>query len=376
MLVQERAISTRWITGRNFDLFWYIGACLTSYAMIYLHVGLGVSAILLWWFWILSVDGPHVFATLSRTYLDLQEWKERWKLFWASLLWFLLGPLTLFASIKAQTPFPYFVFLAFAGLWAYWHVVRQHYGFLVLYQKKNAEPAGKSNPLDYWIFYVLMLAPFVSFLLRHPIAREQVGLPMAIGPVDRGIIWADHILIAAALALYVVKEFYNTKQGRPWNLPKNLFLAACVPLHLLIFLHPYISTNLPIRLFVVFVTFYHNVQYHGIVWFYNRNRYQKSGEKFGPANWINKNFLIYYAAGLVFAITYRYANWYFLGLKVPFSGGPNSISEMPIGLDFTVSDLAFAFWWGFAFHHYYLDQKIWKLSKDKKLTQELKLASA
>ncbi|MCI0603961.1 hypothetical protein L0156_13235 [bacterium] len=369
-------ISTKWITGRSFDLFWYIGACLTSYAMIYLHVGLGVSALLLWWFWILSVDGPHVFATLSRTYLDLQEWKERWELFWGSLLWFLLGPLSLFAGIETQTSLPYFVFLAFAGLWAYWHVVRQHYGFLVLYQKKNGEPAGKSNPMDYWIFYVLMLAPFVSFLLRHPIAREQVGLPTTITPVEQAIIQADHILIVAALALYVVKEYYNARQGRPWNLPKNLFLAACVPLHLLIFLHPYISTHLPIRLFVVFVTFYHNVQYHGIVWFYNRNRYQKSGEKFGPAKWINRNFLIYYAAALLFAISYRYVNWYFLGLRVPFSGGPNSISEMPLGLDFTISDLAFAFWWGFALHHYFLDQKIWKLSKDKKLTQELRLASA
>ncbi len=192
--------------------------------------------------------------------------------------------------------------------------------------------------------------------------------------MERAIILADHVLIAVVLALYVAKELYFFQSGRAFNLPKNLFLAACVPLHLTIFLHPYISTHLPIRLFVVFVTFYHNIQYHGIVWFYNRNRYGKSDESFGPASWISKNFVIYYAAGLLFAITYRYINWYFLGLKVPFSAGPNPISEISLGMDFKISDLAFAFWWGFAFHHYYLDQKIWKLSKDKRLNQELKVA--
>jgi uncharacterized membrane protein YhaH (DUF805 family) len=369
-------VSAKWITGRNFDLVWYIGACITSYAMIYLSMGIGISALLLWWFWIVSVDGPHVFATLSRTYLDAQEWKQRWKLFVGSLLWFLLGPLALFITISSGKLLPYYLFLAFAGVWAYWHVVRQHYGFLVLYQKKNGEPAGKANRLDYWIFYILMLAPFVSFLLRHPSAREQLGLGMFISPVEHVIIFADHVLITAVIALYIVKEFYRMGHGQPLNLPKNLLLAACIPLHLLIFLHPYISTHLPIRLFVVFVTFYHNVQYHGIVWFYNRNRYQKDADIYGPARWISKNFLIYYAAGLAFTILYRYTNWYFLGLKVPFSSGPNNVSELPLGMEFRVSDLAFAFWWGFALHHYYLDQKIWKLSKDRQLTKELKLAPA
>ena len=87
--------------------------------MIYLHLGLGISAMLLWWIWILSVDGPHVFATLSRTYLDQQEWGGRAKLFLGSLLWFLPGPLAVFVSIYAKNELPYFLFLAFASLWLF-----------------------------------------------------------------------------------------------------------------------------------------------------------------------------------------------------------------------------------------------------------------
>ena len=131
--------STKWITSRNFDLLCYIGACITGYVMIYLNLGLGIPVLFLLWFWIISVDGPHVFGTISRTYLDREEWKTRRKLFLGSLLWFLPGPLMLLTGVALDTPLPYFIFLAFAQFWAYWHVVRQHYGFLTLYQKKNGE---------------------------------------------------------------------------------------------------------------------------------------------------------------------------------------------------------------------------------------------
>jgi len=370
--------STKWITSRNFDLLWYIGACITGYVMIYLNLGLGIPVLFLLWFWIISVDGPHVFGTISRTYLDPEEWKTRRKLFLGSLLWFLLGPLMLLAGGALDTPLPYFIFLAFAQLWAYWHVVRQHYGFLTLYQKKNGETSGKGNPIDYWMFYILMIAPFISFALRNPQARELLRLPVTISGAEQYLIYVLHALIAIAICVYVIKEMRLAQQGLTWNLPKNLFLLACMPLHLFLFLHPYVSTHVDVRMVAVFVTFYHNIQYHGIVWFYNRNRYGKedSGSRYGLAAKVSHSFLTYYAAGLLFTLLYRYSNWALMGLQVPLAPGPNSISTAALGSHFTIADLAYVFWWGFAFNHYYLDQKIWRLSKDRRLTQDLKVDSA
>ncbi len=370
--------STKWITSRNFDLLWYIGACITGYVMIYLNLGLGIPVVLLLWFWIISVDGPHVFGTISRTYMDPEEWKTRSKLFLGSLLWFLPGPLMLFTGVALDTALPYFIFLAFAQLWAYWHVVRQHYGFLTLYQKKNGEVSGKGNPIDYWMFYILMIAPFISFALRNPQARELLGLPPIISAAEQYLIYVLHALIAIAISVYVIKEMRRVQQGLPWNLPKNLFLLACMPLHLFLFLHPYVSTHVDVRMVAVFVTFYHNIQYHGIVWFYNRNRYGKedSISRYGLAAKISRSFLTYYAAGILFTLLYRYSNWSLMGLQVPFAPGPNAISTTPLGSRFTVADLAYVFWWGFAFNHYYLDQKIWRLSKDRRLTQDLKVDAA
>lgn len=371
------SVSLRWITGARFDLLFYIGAAATGYLLIYLNLGLGVPAILLFWFWIVSVDGPHVFATLSRTYLDAEAWRERPALLKASLLWFLAGPLTLGLALAAGTRLPFAVFLTLAQLWAYWHVVRQHYGFMVLYQKKNGEPAGRANFIDYYVFYVFMLAPFTSFALRHPDARSQMGLGPQVTSFEQALLLGLGVVLILAAGLYVGKEVSRVARGEPWNLPKNLFFLAAVPLHLVIFLHPIVSTKVDIRLFAVFVTYYHNIQYHGIVWFHNRNRYGREGDaRFGWASLVSRSFLTYYATGLVFTLLYRYSNWFLAGTPVPLLPGPNGVSEARLGSLFTVSDLAIAFWWGFAFHHYYLDQKIWKVSRDRALNRDLNLATA
>lgn len=375
MSIAAPTVSWNWITGKRFDLLWYIGACATGYLLIYLNVGLQVPALLLLWFWIVAVDGPHIFATISRTYLDTEERKERSRLLLGSLLWFLPGPVLVFLGIAVDTVVPYVIFLAFARLWAYWHVVRQHYGFLVLYQKKNGEAAGKANPVDYWTFYVLMLAPFASFLIRHPEARSQLGLNAAVSLPEQLMVIILHMAIVVAVIFYGLNEWRIFRSGKSWNAPKNLFLLACVPLHFVIFLHPYISTKIDLILFAVLVTFYHNIQYHGIVWFYNRNRYgnDPKGERFGLSSVVSRNFATYYIAGIVFTLIYRYSNWYLMGLEVPLLAGPNAISEIQLGLQFKVSDLVFATWWGFAFNHYYLDQKIWRVSRDRRLNRELGL---
>lgn len=339
---------------------------MTGYLMIYLHLGLGIPALTLLWFWIISVDGPHVFATISRTYLDSEERRERRKLLLGSLLWFLPGPILLLLGIALGTPITVSMFLTLASLWAYWHVVRQHYGFLTLYQKKNGEPAGKSNPLDYWIFYIMMIVPFVSFLIRHPSARLRLGLMLAPTASEQIVLLLLHGVILIAAGVYVVKELDHLRIGTPLNVPKNLFLLACVPLHLVLFLHPYISTHVDIRLFAVFVTYYHNIQYHGIVWFYNRNRYHVEGavQRYGLAPLVSRNFATFYLAAFLFTILYRYPEWFLTG----------ALGNMRVGSLFTVADLALVTWWGFAFHHYYLDQKIWRLSRDKRLAQDLKVA--
>src|SRR6185436_4353013 len=129
---QVRAISARWIISARDDLVWLIGSVASSYALLALYVGGVLPLVPMVAAWAILIDAPHVFGTFSRTYFDRTERKNRARLLWGSLLFFAIGPVLVLAGAG-------FVFFFVAALWAYYHLVKQHYGFMVLYKKKNGD---------------------------------------------------------------------------------------------------------------------------------------------------------------------------------------------------------------------------------------------
>ena len=104
------------------------------------------------------------------------------------------------------------------------------------------------------------------------------------------------------------------------------------------------------------VTIVHNLQYHALVWFHNRNRYRVAdgAARFGripPA--VSRSLLAYLGAALLFSALYR-------------------IPGFQLG---QVSDLAFGLFCGFGLTHYYLDSRIWRVRHDPGLRQALGLAT-
>src|SRR5437016_8393282 len=115
--------ATRWIIGRSVDLWLVIGSALAGYAYLLLYRALHVKISLLWWFWSVGFDGTHIFGTASRTFFDLEaRTRQRRLLFGSAAVFFLLGPAMVLAGGKG-----YLALLV--GVWAYYHVIRQHYGF-------------------------------------------------------------------------------------------------------------------------------------------------------------------------------------------------------------------------------------------------------
>jgi hypothetical protein len=122
-------------------------------------------------------------------------------------------------------------------------------------------------------------------------------------------------------------------------------LAAVIPLHWLTF--AYLSWQAAVPT----VTIVHNLQYHALVWFHNRNRY--AGEaRYGrvPAA-VSRSLFAYAAIGLVFSVLYR-------------------VPGFQLG---QVSDLAFGFFCGFGLTHYYLDSRIWRVRHDPGLRAALQM---
>src|SRR5690349_9399366 len=132
----------RWIVGRGVDLSLVTGSVFAGYLYLLLYAILHVPMSPLWWFWSVGFDGTHIFATATRTYFDGEARARNRKLFFGSLLFFFaLGPAMVLAGWKG------WLYLL-VGVWAYYHVIRQHYGFLVLYKVKNRDLGRVDNILD------------------------------------------------------------------------------------------------------------------------------------------------------------------------------------------------------------------------------------
>src|SRR5436190_5709129 len=164
---RPRAISLRWIISAPDDLVWFIGSVASSYALLGLYVTGIVPLVPMVALWAILIDAPHVFGTFSRTYFDRAERKNRARLLWGSLLFFAIGPVMVLAGAG-------FVFLFVAALWAYYHLVKQHYGFMVLYKKKNCDLARIDNVLDRLLLLFAFNYPFVEFIARDPQAMARV----------------------------------------------------------------------------------------------------------------------------------------------------------------------------------------------------------
>src|ERR1051325_6974066 len=181
--VRSRAVSLRWIISARDDMIWFIGSVISSYALFALYVTGLVPLVPMVAAWAILIDAPHVFGTFSRTYFDRTERKNRARLLSASLLFFAIGPVLVLAGAG-------FVFFFVAALCAYYHLVKQHYGFMVLYKKKNGDLARIDNALDRPFLLFAFNYPFVEFIARDPEAMARVPqlLRIACNELDERIV--------------------------------------------------------------------------------------------------------------------------------------------------------------------------------------------
>src|SRR6266481_1818212 len=393
------AISLRWIISARDDLVWFMGSVISSYALLFLYVKGLVPLIPMMALWAILIDAPHVFATFSRTYFDRTERATRRRLLWGSLLFFALGPLLVLAGAG-------FAFFFVAALWAYYHLVKQHYGFMVLYKKKNNDLAPVDNALDRWLLMFAFNYPFVAFIANDPSAMARVP------PLLRsGVNTLAMLLLAGTIVVggcWLIRQVQRAWLHESLNLPKYLLLAAAIPMHWIALLTP--MPNKPIAL-VAILTIYHNLQYHRLIWFHNQ-KYMERGhpvriegaartalrgisptpaspvgqpgwggavregsvaqedlkKKYGAASLISRRLLYYIAFGILFGLLYqgpRQLLGYF-GLKASHG---DVTAQLPIPIQLGVAVL-----WGVAFIHYYLDSKIWRVRRDPSVGEALKMS--
>lgn len=391
---QSRAISARWIINAREDLIWFIGSVASSYLLLVLYVTGLLPLIPMVAGWAILIDAPHVFGTFSRTYFDKSEWKTRKRLMLGSILFFVIGPVMVLLGAG-------FTFFFVAALWAYYHLVKQHYGFMVLYKKKNNDLAPIDNALDRWLLMFAFNYPFVQFIANDPAAMARVP------PILRGGVNAvATMMLIGTIVLFiawVARQVQRVVLREALNVPKYLLLAAAIPLHWIALFTPMPAK--PIAL-VAILTIYHNLQYHRLIWFHNKKyavrpslqaergwgevaaaanptltlpaggeetRREQKGRPvetghsdYGPAALISRRLIYYLGFGILFGLIYQGPRQYLGYLNLHTGDSPAALS--------TPIQLGIAFLWGYAFIHYYLDSKIWRVRRDPAVGKALKMA--
>ncbi len=418
-VLERERIQFHWILDARKDLLFYIGSALAGW----LYLGIIVYAIhtlqnpltdplgtlrlggihipltlelLVVVSWAFILDAPHVWATLGRTLFDPDEWRMRRREILFSFIWFAVGPIAIFTPYLLGAYLPYVglhlpvemlplgavLFFVFFRLWAYYHVVRQHWGFFTLYKRKAQDYHPERDRIDHWFFNLSMYLPLVMFLTSEYYAstpgfpdlglRKPVIAGISIGEIVYPIAWAGFFVV---ILYYLYFQYRLWRSGEVLNGSKLLYMALLVPLHFLAFSHPIIAVFI-----VPLVTVGHNIQYHCIIYQYAKNKYHPAQDR--QYRWVKalfKNFAVYAFWGIVFTFAFYRGPWIeflkdWLGLEldqvllnsIGMMAGIKDPAKLGLG-----EQIFAAFIIGFAMQHYYLDSKIWRVRKDGQVAKHL-----
>jgi hypothetical protein len=327
---------SRWILSPLSDLIWFQGSALAGVALLVFFVVAppvvaapiatqpALLALLLWG---ILFDGTHVVGTYARSYFAPEPGARDGLPGAWSLALFAIGPAAAVADwAMGGAVFP--AFLQAALLWAYYHLVRQHWGFVALYRRRAP---GDPTParLDEAILWLGCLYPFVRFSLTPAFAAS--GLPQLLPAAATATL--RHVLdVAVALAAVGLAVAWVRRGGARALGPKHAFMAIVIAFHLATF--ALLENLLEIT---ATLTIFHNLQYHRIVWQHEAGKGRRPLGGLVP----------YLAAGLGLG-----AIWYGPRVLGAHLAGPGLVRNVILGVG-----------WGVAFHHYLVDARIWRLRR-------------
>ncbi|HEX5855924.1 MAG TPA: hypothetical protein VFZ57_09910 [Thermoanaerobaculia bacterium] len=257
-------MNSPWLFGRRADLLLFGG----STALALLFLGIGHAAGLLdgdappWLFLVavVGVDVAHVWATGWRVLADGRAARARLALY--------LGvPLAAWAAgVVAYSVSALFFWRVLAYL-AVFHFVRQQYGWVALYRRKNGE-GGDGRLLDAAAIYGATLTPLLFWHAHLPRRFQWFLRGDFVNGLPEGVSRVAFVLYAGIFAAWAVKEVARSRVGRvSWG--KVLIVlstAATWFLGIVVFDSDYA--------FTVTNVFVHGIPYMGLVWFTSKLRAQ------------------------------------------------------------------------------------------------------
>ncbi len=356
--------SPLWIKSPAFDLSFIFGGAVFTLLLALICYVAPWSIPFFFWMWVFGFEGSHFWATYSRTYFDSKFLSENRNVLTGSLLFFLFPLAAVLLSRQTGDNFYQNLYAFFIFTWSLYHNTRQHFGFVQIYNKKAG--ADETTRETYrWVLYLVTYAPMSHFFLSYKLKAEMAGGYALVSAIP-WVLLLPYALSGLSLVtlLFLAKRTLSERKASPvaalyvglcWIFYNVMFfgVARLEPLSLA-------PENFAQTLMVVSImnSLFHNIQYHAIVWHYSRQRY--SGETgagvFGAAQRINSRFPTYVMAALAFSSLFSLIFWARGEIRLFGALGDGSWGT-----------LAYVLYFGIVGHHFYLDQKIWRVGKSPEL---------
>jgi len=218
---QECAPAQPWIRSAWFDGWFILSPPFLSLLVVMLlpaqFRATTQMPLVAWFGLVVLIDVAHVYSTLFRTYFDSGRRRQQRLLLWAV-------PLGCYLAGVA---------LHYAGGWLFWrvlaylavfHFIRQQYGFLRLYSRRELGP--RHGWLDTAVIYYATIYPLLYWHFSPPrnfnwfIDGDFVQHDW---PMGRAV---ATLLYGVLLLVYLGKEIRSWYHLRTFNVPRNLLVVG------------------------------------------------------------------------------------------------------------------------------------------------------
>ncbi|MCC9018026.1 hypothetical protein [Flavobacterium lipolyticum] len=171
-----------------------------------------------WLFLIVFIDVAHVYATLFKTYFVKEEFlKDRKRLILVPVICFLTG-LVLFS-------FGSLVFWSFLAYVAVFHFIRQQYGFMRLYARKE-EKTKVSVWIDNLAIYASTVYPMLFWFFSPERKFNWFVENEFFRFENKAILEILFWVYSAILSLYVIRTIIVSVKTKFFNIPKNSIILG------------------------------------------------------------------------------------------------------------------------------------------------------
>ena len=218
-------VPSPWLFSRRIDLGLFGGS--TAAALLLLFAGHltgqldGDAPLWLWVGAVVFVDVAHVWSTGWRVYADAEEFRSR------AALYLAVPAACYVAGVVAYSLSP-FLFWRVLAYVAVFHFVRQQYGWVALYRRKNGEEGGFFRHLDAAVIYGATLVPLLFWHAHQPRRFQWFLKGDFLGGLSPVVSLAAMLLYAGVFVAWIVKEAGRIRRGLPVSWGKHLVVASTV----------------------------------------------------------------------------------------------------------------------------------------------------